>query len=1046
MNKLLQTVLLLMLTSVAVMAQERVVSGTVTSAEEGSALPGVNVLIKGTAIGTATDSNGKFTLSVPGNDATLAFSFIGLESKEVQVGDRSIIDVTLALDVTQLSEVIVTALGIESQKRQIGTSMTQVKTEAIQDTRQTNVVNSLTGKVAGVRIQSSGGMVGASSSIFIRGMTSFTQSNQPLFVVDGIPIDNTGGANALQSGVSNSNRAIDLNPDDIESMTILKGPAAAVLYGSRAVSGAIIITTKKGTGSGKNTVSITSNYNIVEVNRLPDYQNKYAQGNNGIYDPAAFDSWGPEIQGQTVTNHRGEQEVLAAYPNNVADLFQQGSNFQNSISFSGGNEKSNFIFSYSNLQETGVLDNNELDRNTFKVAANSELTKRLHVGASATYINAKSQRTQINNQQSNPLFRTFFLPRSFNLANYPYKNPNGTQTYFDTSTDNPLWTIENNLWNDRVDRILANFDIGYDFTDWLSLNYKLGTDSYLQNIKAIDAVGAVGLGSTGAGGTGGVLDQNFWSSQTSSYLNLKADKTFGDFSTSLLIGNEINQTYTRDQGTFGASAAVNGFAQITSYTTYTPFNTINHRRLVGLYGQATVGYKDLAFVTLTGRNDWSSTFAKGKNSFFYPSVNASVILSDAVPSIKNNIVSFAKLRGGIVKVGREAPAYSTDTYFAKSNPGTWGASLVFPFRGVQGYTVAAASGNELLTPEFTTSSEVGVELGLLQNKVSAEVVYFNTHTTDIILNAPTSHASGFAAQVRNAGELKTFGWEVTLGVTPIKTTNFQWDISANWSRIRNNVVAIDPLVNSIFLGGFTAPQTQLKAGEPYGVIVGNKFNRDADGNLLITSVGAGAGQPTANTAVASVIGNPNPDFTGGLTNTVSWKGISLSFLLDIRKGGDIISRNLRDLRFRGVVEETGNRDQTYIVEGVLRDPVNNADGSPRALLDGEGNPVANNIAISAQQYWTSLYSTQGEGIVFDASWFRLRELSLGYTLPKSLLSKTPFGSASIVITGRNLFLYAPNYPHLDPEINTQGVSNSQGIDFNTMPQTRTYGVLLRLTM
>lgn len=315
------------------------------------------------------------------------------------------------------------------------------------------------------------------------------------------------------------------------------------------------------------------------------------------------------------------------------------------------------------------------------------------------------------------------------------------------------------------------------------------------------------------------------------------------------------------------------------------------------------------------------------------------------------------------------------------------------------------------------------------------------------LNAPVSAASGFSNQIRNAGELKTNGWEVTFGYTPIKTSSgFSWNINANWTHIANNVIKIDPLVNSIFLGGFTVPQTQLQAGKPYGVIVGNPLNRDSKGNLLITSAGAGAGQVTTNTAIVSVIGNPNPDWTAGLTNTLKYREVALSFLFDFRKGGDIISRNIRDVRFRGVASETGDRDRTYIIKGVLRDPVNNPDGSARALIGGDNNPIQNTIAINAQQYWTSLYNTQGESIVFDGSWIRLREISVSYSLPKKWLSKSPFGAASIVLTGRNLWLYAPNYPHFDPEVNTQGVSNSQGFEFNTLPQTKTYGVVLRLTL
>lgn len=1041
---------LLLFTSIA-WAQTRTISGKVTSKEDGSAVPGVNVVLKGTTNGTTTDSEGSYKLSVPDGGGSLIFSFIGLATVEQEIGERTVLDLQMESDITQLQEVVVTSFGLQSEKRALGTSVAVVKAEDIENTRQTNFLNAFTAKVAGVRVQSSSGMVGSSTSMFIRGFTSFNSSNQPLFVVDGIPIDNSGGGNNLQTGVSNSNRAIDINPDDIESQTILKGPAAAVLYGSRAAAGAVIITTKKGSKNQKNTIDFTSNYNIVEVNRLPKFQNTYGQGNNGVYNPTSLDSWGPKIAGQTVTNYLGNQETLTAYPNNVKDIFKQGSNAQNSISFKGGSEKSNYIFSYSNLREDGVLKNNNLTRNTFKVAANTQLTNKISAGASFTYFNTVSQRTPIGNQQANPLFRGYFLPRSYNLANYPYQNPDGTQTYYDTSADNPLWTIQNNTYNDRVDRMLANFNIGYDITNWLNINYKLGTDAYILNIKAIDAVGGTGNAFTASGGKGGTQDENLYNQQTSSYLNITAKKNFGDFTGSFLVGNEINQSLSRDQGTVATQASVNGFSQITSYSTYQPFNTVSKRRLVGVYAQATIGYKEFAYVTVTGRNDWSSTFISSKNSYFYPSITGSFIFTEVIPGLKGNrILSFGKLRGNIATVGREAPVYSTDTYFAQSNPSNgFGPQLQYPFRGQQGYTLSNNAGNPNLKPEFTTSREIGTELRLLENKLMVDVGYFETHSTDIILsgNAPVSAASGFSNQVRNAGELKSNGVEVTIGYTPIKAlSGFSWDISANWTRIRTNVVKIDPLVNSIFLGGFTTPQTQLQAGKPYGVIVGNPFNRDANGNLLITSTGAGAGQVTTNASVVSVLGNPNPDWTAGLTNTFRYKGVALSFLFDFRKGGDIISRNIRDVRFRGVAEETGDRERTYVIKGVLRDPVNNPDGTAKALTDGSGNPIQNNIALSAQQYWTSLYNTQGEAIVFDASWIRLRELSIAYNLPKKMLTKTPFGSASIVFTGRNLFLYAPNYPHFDPEVNTQGVSNSQGFEYNTLPQTRTYGVLLRLTL
>ena len=1049
MKKILSTLIVFVLGTGFMLAQNLTITGKVISGDDNSSMPGVNVTVKGTTIGTITGADGSYSIDVsPG--AILVFSFVGYTPQEVPTENRSVIDITLQPDVRQLGEIVVTALGLQSEKRSLGISVGQVKAEQIEAVRQTNVVNALTAKVAGVRIQASNGMVGSSSSIFVRGFTSFTQSNQPLFVVDGIPIDNNGGTNALQTGVSNSNRAIDINPDDIESMSILKGPAAGALYGSRAINGVVLITTKKGTKNTKNTVNFVSNFNIVEVNRLPDYQNTYAQGDNGFYDPSSLNSWGPKITGQTVTNYLGQTEQLTAYPNNLKNLFRQGNNIQNSVSFSGGGEKSSFIVSYSNLQETGILENNKLTRNTFKVAATHEFSKKFTSGASVTYFNTRSQRTQIGNQQSNPLFRGYFLPRSYNLQGYPYQNPNGTQSYYDASTDNPYWTINNNFYNDRVDRILANANLQYNFTDWLNVNYKIGTDAYIQNFKAIDAVGTKGNGSTSSLSKGGALDENYYVQQTTSYLNLQANKKFGNFGFNLLAGNEINFNYTRDQGVTGSEASVPGFGQITSYATYVPFSTINQSRLVGFYGQVEANYKEFAFITLTGRNDWSSTFAPGKRSYFYPTATFSFVFTDAIPALKNsNFLTYGKIRGNIAKAGRQALSflYSTDTYFGKSNPANgFGPNLIYPFRNQQAYTLSNIAGNPELKPEFTNTREIGTELKFWQNRITLDAGYFYTKSTDIIVSVPVSAGSGFSNAIRNAGELETKGWEVSLGIIPVKTqSGFTWSIDANWTRLRTTVLKIDPLVNSIFLGGFTVPQTQLKAGEPYGVIVGNPFNRDANGSLLITAAGTGAGQVTTNTNDVKTIGNPNPNWTAGLTNTFSYKGLVLSFLLDIRKGGDVISRNIRDVRFRGVAAETGDRERTYVIPGVLRDPNNDANGLPQALVGTDGKAIPNNIAISAQQYWTSVYNTQGEAIVFDASWLRLRELSLTYSLPKSFLNKSPFGGASFSITGRNLLLYTPNYPHFDPEVNSQGVNNSQGFEYNSLPQTRTYGMLLRLS-
>jgi TonB-linked SusC/RagA family outer membrane protein len=1047
----------LLLYSVQLHAQDRTVSGRVSSSEDGSPLPGVNVVLKGTTIGTATDAEGRYSLSIPSTGGSLVFSFIGLATQEIPIGDRSVVDVSLTLDATQLSEVVVTALGVERESKTLGFSVKELKNEELTVGRTTNIVNSLSGKVAGVRVAGSNGMTGSSSAIFIRGFTTFTGSNQPLFVVDGIPIDNSGGAMALQTGVSNSNRGIDLNQDDIETLTVLKGPAAAVLYGSRAAGGAIIITTKKGksVGGKKTVVEYTGSYNINQPNRLPDYQNKYGRGTSlsgagvpiaPVYQPNADQSnWGPLINGQLVPSEYSAadqalfglpaQNVLTAYPNNVKDMFQTGYNSQHNLAFSGGNEKSNFYLSYNNLRDKGFMDGNFLERNSFRFNGSNQFTSKLNMGVNVSYINSTSERSQTGNQLSNPLFRGWFLPRDYDLKNSPYQRPDGSQVYFNNATDHPYWTLKNNLYNDEVNRIIGNVSLGYDLNDWLAVNYRIGTDAFTLRRNTYDAIGARGQANHGVQGVGAIGERTTTSQETSSYLTLNIKKQItNDIGLTALIGNELNQQATHDYGFVGNTLNSREFRRITDANNFVPLASSDTRKtLIGVFADIQANYKGFLYLGLTGRNDWSSTFKKGNNSYFYPSVTSSVILTEAFSGLKNNILNFAKVKANWAKVGREAGLYDTDTYWFQANPGDgFGPQIIYPFLGQLGRTLGNAAGNPDLGPEFTRSYEVGFEGGFLQDRIRIDLTYFNTRSTDIILNVPIAAASGFTSQTKNAGVLETNGIELTLGGTPLKFNDFRWDIDINWSRIRNNVISLAEGVQNIGIGGFTTAQTRIEAGREYGVIYANSLVRDAEGRIVVN---ASTGLPANGPAVLR--GNPNPRWTGGITNTLSYKGITLSFLIDIRHGGDILSRVINDVRRTGTAAETAEfprfeadgvtPTKNYIVPGVY------ADGTP------------NTIPVTAQQYFQSMFSfaNPGEG-VFDASWVRLREASLFYSLPKSLLERTPFGKVEVGVNGRNLLLKT-DVPHIDPETNLTGATNSQGLEFNTMPNARSYGVVLKFT-
>lgn len=1013
---------------------QRTITGKVTD-DKGNSVANVSVLVKGTTTGTATKADGTFTLTVPENGRALIFSAVDMTTTEVSISGQTIINVTMRTEEKVMSEVVVTALGIEKTRKNLGYSASTIKNDELVTARTTNIANALAGKVAGVRVSGANGMVGSGTAIFIRGFNTITGSNQPLFVVDGIPIDNGGGGNALQTGVTGSNRAIDLNQDDIESLTVLKGPAAAVLYGSRAASGAIIITTKKGRQRQKANVQFFSNTQWVSVNRYPDYQNEYGQGGTfGVFQATSPFSWGPKIVGQTVTNYRGQPETLTAYPDNVRDFFTGGLNIQNNVTVSGGGANTTFRMSYGNLYETGVIRFNKLARNNFSFNGTTKATEKLTVGISGNYVNSHSKRTQQGNQLANPLFRLWFLPRSINLYNYPYQNPDGSRTYFD-AVDNPLWTIEKMLYNDYVSRFFGNVNLKYDITKWLNVTYKLGGDFYNQQEKGFDEIGSSGQGNVAAGGLGGILDRNTNFYSYYSYLNFNVKKSFKNWDFTFVLGNESSWRGARASQIIGRQLSVRGFRNLSNAAVFNPSNGESKQFLVGVYADMNLSYKGIASINLTGRNDWSSTFGDETNRYFYPGVAATFNLTEAVPDLRNsNWLSYAKFYGNYAKVGKEAGAYANNpvTFGTAGAADGFGPTISFPFNGLPGFTFGNGPGDPGLSPEFTSSYEIGVEMGFWKNKIGLEVTRFISNSKDILFSVPTAPSSGITSYFTNAGELQTKGWEVLLRISPIKNQNTTWDVTFNYTKNLTTVKKLADGVPNIVLAGFVTPNIRLEAGKPYGIIFGSVFRRNSAGQLWLNA----AGQPVLAPDNAQ-IGNTNPDYLLGINNDFSWKGFNLSFLFDIRKGGDVFSRNIGDLRRTGATAETAEF------------PRFNPDGTPNKpyLIDGVGPDgiTKNTVKLTALEYWGSLYAFGvGETYVFDGSWVRLRELSLSYRLPNNLFTKSFLGGAEIGVNGRNLWMKAKNYPHFDPENNVLGVSNAQGFEFNGAPSVRNVGVFVKI--
>jgi TonB-linked SusC/RagA family outer membrane protein len=1039
--------LLIVFFSVSMTYAQSRVTGKVTDVA-GEALIGASVTVKeNPTVGTITDIDGMYEMVVPSGGQTLVFSYTGYNTKEMAIGGASVVNISLE-EGKLLDEVVVTALGIRKDKSNIGYSVGQVNEEDLKVARATNLTNSLVGKIAGVRTTGSGGSF-TGSSIIVRGFTTFLGSNQPLMVVDGIPIDNSGGNTPLQAGSSLSNRAIDINQEDIESISVLKGAGATTLYGSRGAAGVILITTKKGKKNQKNSVNYNVNFAFQEVNRMPDYQNTYGQGVGGNFNATAISSWGPRMDGRRVALPAayqqagvGDSVAFVAHPDNVADLFRRGSNMQHNLSFQGGTDKSSYRLSLGYLDDQGVLDNNRLKRYNVTLNSNHEITSRLTAGLNVTYSNNSSQRTLQGNQLSNPLFRSWFTPRSWDLTGLPYQDAAGNQLHYDPIVDNPYWTIYNNLNDDNIDRVIGNINLRYKLNSWINAEYKLGVDNFSYFRSAYDQIGIRGGGSTQNGPTGGIREFRDIVRNMNSFLSITGQKSItDDLEMIFLIGQETVSDRRHNSDIIGRNLIVRDLRNLSTNTTaFNPTFSIEQRRIIGLLGNLTTIYKNFATLDLSLRNDWNSTLPQSANSYLYYSAAVSVNLLEAVPSLKSDNFNELKLRSNYGRTGKGGDfLYATDSYFSSANPADgFGPNIQFPFNGLAGYTLNNTAGNPELRPEFTNSFEVGFDLSLFKNRLKFDVTKYWQNTTDVIFSVPNSSAAGISAVFLNAGELNTDGWEVGMTVVPVQTKNFTWTTNVNFTQYQSIVGKLATGVQNIFLGGFVTPNIRLVEGEEYGQIYGNDYLRDDQGRMLLTA----AGLPRVTPNVVQ-IGNPNPDFTVGINNNFSYRGFNLNVLLDIKEGGDIYSRNLADLQRNGVTSETAefdrfNADGTvskpYIFEGVLPDGTENLASNPNA------------VRVTAEQYWgNSGKFLAARGFIFDASWFRVREAALTYSLPKKVLKNTFLGNVEVGIFGRNLFLHAPGYPHLDPEQNALGINNAQGLEFNALPQMRSFGANLNVT-
>lgn len=1026
-------------------AQERTITGTVVAADQ-APLPGVNVLQEGTTNGTVTDMNGNYSINVTGEAGSLIFSFIGFESRTIPIGNQSNVNVTLTEDTKQLTEVVVTALGIERETRALGYSVQEIQGETLTNVKETNVVNSLQGRIAGVQIQGNQGALGGSSRILIRGARSIANENQPLFVVDGIPMDNsnfnTADVQRGAGGYDYGNAAQDINPEDIASVSVLKGPSAAALYGNRAANGVIIISTKKGAQRKGIGVDISSDLQFQDILVLPDYQNEYGGGagpfsqNDDGQDVVSFaidESWGPRLDGRPARQYYsyypefpefyGQATPWVAHPNNVRDFFELGVQNTNSIAFNGGNETGTFRLAYTNLNAQGIMPYSELHRNTINFNGSLNLTEKLKASAGVNYVNnTATGRPEQGYSDIMVQFNTFGQRQlDMDILNDYWITPTGEQVSWNRLSeetarplyaDNPYWIRRKNYQNDSRDRIFGNVTLSYQFNKWINLTGRVMNDFYIDRREERKATGSVG--------------QSYYISEIRQVRETNSDLilTFsGDvneaISLTAFVGGNLRQNrYNLDVGETVGGLNVPDFFNLQNSAQRPLITDItNQRNINSVFGSISVGFRDLLYVDGTLRNDWSSTLPSGNNSFLYPSISASFVISGLPLLQGSQQISLAKIRASYAEAGNDTDPYRTGLTFEPQT--NFGAN--------PSYRVPRTLNNPELLPERTRSYEFGFDLRFFEDRLNFDATYYHTLSDNQIFEVPISGAAGYTSQFINAGRVRNNGIELAISGAPVVTENFRWEIGINWARNRNRLLELpEGIENYRIANGPFAVTIDARVGQPLGVLTGVDYVYH-EGQKVVDEGGAYA---FSNELVP--LGSVLADWTGGLSSSLNYRGIALSFLLSGQYGGELYSLTSTFGKYSGMMEETvaGNIRQLWMI----------ADG---VKLDEDGNYIQNDTEISPVDFFASMFG-HGRAFVYDASFIKLREISVGYALPQSIIGNTPFRTVSLNLIGRNLAILYKNVPHLDPEAAVTGSGNIQGYEGGAIPSLRSYGISVRL--
>ena len=1042
-------VLLLVLVAQLTFAQERVVTGTVSD-NTGMPLPGVSVLVKGTKSGTQTDFDGKFSVKAT-TKQVLVFSYIGMKTQEI-AASASTINVKMADAGAQELEgvVVTTAFGIKRNPKKLGYSVSSVKPTEIVQNSETDLSRALQGKVAGVNVNTSTGVAGAANQITIRGVNSLTGNTDPLIIVDGIAYSNVSVTSTSQitGGGGYESALSSLDPNDIASINVLKSTAAAALYGSRAMNGVIVVTTKSGSSKPNRAEKLSVNLGLgtyfETIANLPDYQNTYGAGANFQYSNANG-SWGPRFDQlkeiptwptllAAFPDQFGPTVPYVAKPNNVKDLFRTGTVLDKTIGFNYAGQDGTFNATISDLRQDGYIPYNEYDRTSMSAGGNFKLSEKFTVGANLSYSITKQVGAFFGENQfdgaSSSFARTLFLARNWDL-NLPYVDPvtGGSVTPNGTQFDHPMWSWEHDQIITDTDRIVTGINLNYAFDNHISASYRAGLNKY-----SLDRTQIRDIASRANNGLGDLLRDQYTNQDIESTFLLTFNYDLNeDFNLTSILGNNVLQNeYSRitNEGKQFLVPDIFTFHNVQSITNLTDERAI--KRNVGVFADVTLSYKDYLFLNATARNDWSSSLPKNNNSYFYPSVSASAVLTDAF-NIQSDVLTFAKIRGSFAKVGRDVPAEFLKIAYAQGQA----------YNGIPRIGNNTFLGDQGVKPEFSEEFEIGTDLEFWNKRIVVDFSLYNKTTKDLITPVGVPSTSGFSELNTNAGSIRNKGIELGLTLVPVKTNNFNWTLITQFTKNDNEVLSLNAGQDRLQLNAnqiaYAIP------GEAFGVFYGSRFARDANGNYLINkSGGAVVIDPTP-----GIIGDPNADFKVSFANTFIYKQWSLRTQFDWRQGGDISSSTIEQLLGRGVTKDTEDREKTFVIPGYY----GNNDGTP--VLDASGNQIPNTTQLSMNELYFSPAggSTFGinsvdEATIWDGTTFRLREVNLTYDVPAKILDKTPFGKISFSVLGSNLWYYAPNVPkytNFDPETTSYGKSTLQGIETSAAPTAKRWGFKVNLT-